>query len=164
IIDPNTTYIYDNVRIGQDTIIRPCTVIENNVTIGTQCVIGPFARIRPGTKIGNRVEIGNFAEVSRSVMGERCFMKHFSFLGDARVGRDVNIGAGVVTANYDGKHKNQTRVGARAFVGSDSILVAPVEIGPDAMTAAGCVVIRGTKVPSGSVIMGVPGRIRKKKE
>jgi len=163
IIDPNTTYIDDTVRVGPDTIIRPCTVIESNVTIGTQCVIGPFARIRPGTKIGNRVEIGNFAEVSRSVMGDQCFMKHFSFLGDARLGRGVNIGAGVVTANYDGKNKNRTRVGARAFVGSDSILVAPVEIGAGAMTGAGCVVTRGTKVPSGRVIVGVPGRIREKK-
>ncbi|HQO57235.1 MAG TPA: NTP transferase domain-containing protein [Candidatus Omnitrophota bacterium] len=164
IVDPATTYIDGKARIGQDTIIHPCTVIETNVTIGEQCVIGPFARIRPGTRIGNRVQIGNFAEVSRSVMGEHCFMKHFSFLGDARLGANVNIGAGVVTANYDGKNKNQTRVGARAFVGSDSILVAPVEIGPDAMTGAGCVVTRGTKVPPGNVIVGVPGRIRKKKE
>ena len=164
IIDPATTYIHDSVRIGQDTIIRPCTVIEDNVTIGSQCVIGPFARIRPGTKLGNRVEIGNFAEVSRTVMGDQCFMKHFSFLGDARIGREVNVGAGVVTANYDGKNKNRTRVGDRAFVGSDSILVAPVEIGTGAMTGAGCVVTRGTKVPAGSVVVGVPGRIRRKKK
>ena len=164
IVDPHTTYIHDNARIGQDTVIRPCTVIEENVVIGSQCVIGPFARIRPGTKIANRVEIGNFAEVSRSVMGDQCFMKHFSFLGDARIGCNVNIGAGVVTANYDGKNKSQTRIGDRAFVGSDSILVAPVEIGAGAMTGAGCVVTRGTKVPSGTVVVGVPGRIRKQKE
>ena len=90
-------------------------------------------------------------------------MKHFSFLGDAEVGSQVNIGAGVVTANYDGKNKNKTRILDRAFVGSDSILVAPVKIGKRAVTGAGCVVTKGKKVPDGGVIVGVPGKILDKK-
>jgi len=163
IIDPSTTHIDSDVRIGQDTVIRPFTVIENGVRIGKNCIIGPFTRLRPGTRIGNKVEVGNFAEVSRSRLGDLSRMKHFSFLGDAEVGKDVNIGAGVVTANYDGKNKNKTSILDQAFVGSDSILVAPVRIGKQAMTGAGCVVTQGKKVPDRRVIVGVPGRILDKK-
>jgi bifunctional UDP-N-acetylglucosamine pyrophosphorylase / glucosamine-1-phosphate N-acetyltransferase len=164
IVDPQTTFIDKDVKIGQDTVIRPFTVIENNVRIGKNCVVGPFARLRPGTRIGNEVQIGNFAEVSRSKMGNRSLMKHFSFLGDAEVGQQVNIGAGVVTANYDGKNKNKTTILDNAFIGSDSILVAPVKIGKRAMTGAGCVVTRGQRVPDGGVIVGVPGKILEKKK
>ena len=164
IIDPQTTYIDRDVKIGQDTVIRPFTVIENNVRIGKNCVIGPFARLRPGTRISDEVQIGNFAEVSRSKIGTRSLMKHFSFLGDADVGAQVNIGAGVVTANYDGKNKNKTTILDNAFVGSDSILVAPVKIGKKAVTGAGCVVTKGTKVPDRGVVVGVPGKILDKKK
>jgi bifunctional UDP-N-acetylglucosamine pyrophosphorylase/glucosamine-1-phosphate N-acetyltransferase len=160
--DPRTTYIHAGARIGRDTVIRPFTVIEENVRVGQECRIGPFARLRPGARVGDSVEIGNFAEVSRSALGRHCMMKHFSFLGDARVGAGANIGAGVVTANYDGKNKNRTVVGPGAFIGSDSILVAPVTIGAKAMTGAGCVVTRGKRVPAGSVVVGVPGRIIRK--
>ena len=159
VVDPMTTFIYDNVRIGRDTVIRPFTVIEENVRIGTNCRIGPFAHLRPSTKIGHNTEIGNFAEVSRSSVGNNCFMKHFSFLGDARVGNMVNIGAGVVTANFDGKNKNETLIADNAFIGSDSILVAPVKIGKAAITGAGSVVTKGKKIPAGGVAVGVPARI-----
>ena len=125
-------------------------------------MIGPFARLRPGTKIGNKVEVGNFTEVSRSKIGDNCFMKHFSFIGDAKVGADVNIGAGVVTANFDGTNKNTTHIADKAFIGSDSILVAPVKVGKKAITGAGCVVTRGKVVPAGAVIVGVPGKILSK--
>ncbi len=163
VIDPATTYIDADVRIGKDTIIRPFTVIEENVQVGSHCVIGPFARLRPGTKIGNHVEVGNFTEVSRTQMGDKTLMKHFSFLGDAQVGSGVNIGAGVVTANYDGQKKSKTQISNQAFIGSDSILVAPVKIGKKAKTGAGCVVTRGKTVPDGSVIVGIPGRVLDKK-
>ena len=163
IIDPQTTSIDANVRIGQDTVIRPFTVIENNVRIGKNCSIGPFTHLRPGTRIGNGVEVGNFAEVSRTRLGNNSRMKHFSFLGDAEVGSNVNIGAGVVTANYDGKNKNKTQILDQAFIGSDSILVAPVRIGKKAMTGAGCVVTKGKRVPDGRIIVGVPGKILDKK-
>lgn len=159
IVDPKTTYIDADVEIGQDTTIRPFVVIENNVKIGKNCSVGPFTRLRPGTRLKDHVEIGNFAEVSRSELGEHSLMKHFSFLGDARVGSRVNIGAGVVTANYDGKNKNVTQIADEAFIGSDSILVAPVKIGRKAVTGAGSVVKKGTVVPPGKVAVGVPARV-----
>lgn len=159
IIDPNTTYIDEGVKIGRDTVIRPFTVIEHNVSIGQSCCLGPFCRIRAETKIGDNVEIGNFTEVSRSRMGEGCFMKHFSFLGDAIVGNRVNIGAGVVTANFDGKRKNITKILDDAFIGSDSILIAPLKVGRGAVTGAGCVVPKKLEIPDKSLVMGVPAKL-----
>jgi len=162
IVDPKTTHVYCDVKIGPDTVVRPFTVIENNVVIGKNCVIGPFAHLRPGTRLGDNVEIGNFAEVSRSKLGTGCLQKHFSFVGDAEVGCGTNIGAGTVTANYDGKNKNKTRIGKKVFIGSDSILVAPVVIGDGAMTGAGCVVKKNTVVPQKGVVVGVPARLIRK--
>jgi len=164
IIDPQTTFIGMNVRIGRDTLINPFTVIEDNVCIGSNCTIGPFARLRTGTKLKDNVTIGNFTEVSRTEIGEHSIMKHFGFLGDAKVGKSVNVGAGVVTANYDGKNKNKTHILDKAFIGSDSILVAPVKIGRKALTGAGCVVTKGTNVGDNAVVVGVPGRIKNNKK
>ena len=159
IIDPQTTYINAKVKIGRDTVIRPFTFIEENVKIGSHCMIGPFARIRTGVKLGNKVTIGNFVEISRSQIGNETIMKHFGFLGDAVVGSHVNIGAGAVTANYDGVNKNKTRINDQAFIGSDSILVAPVKVGKKAVTGAGCVVTKGKIIPDGKVVVGVPAKI-----
>ena len=163
IVDPLTTFIEADVSIGRDTVIHPMTVIHSDVRIGKNCSIGPMARIRPGTRISNGVEIGNFAEVSRSSIGRGVMQKHFSFLGDAKVGQGVNIGAGVVTANYDGVNKNKTFIGNKAFIGSDAILVAPNKIGAGAMVGAGSVVARGKNVPAGMVAVGVPARVIKKR-
>lgn len=164
IVDPDTTVIDAGVKIGMDTVIKPFTVIEGDAHIGKKCVIGPFAHLRPQTRIADQTEIGNFTEISRSRVGSECFMKHFSFIGDAVVGDNVNIGAGVVTANFDGKNKHRTTIGNGAFVGSDSILVAPVKIGKNALTGAGCVVAKTKTVPDGQVMVGVPGRIIGKKK
>lgn len=161
IVDPNTTFVQSDVKIGQDTLIRPFTVIEANVRIGQKCVIGPFARLREGTRIGNSVEIGNFAEVSRTKIGDQTLMKHFGFLGDTTLGKRVNIGAGTVTANFDGVNKNSTRIDDGAFIGSDSILVAPVKIGKRSVVGAGSVVVR-RNVPDDSKAIGVPARVMKK--
>ena len=160
IADPATTYIDADVKIGKDTCIRPFTIIEKDVRIGDRCVIGPFARLRPGVRLGNGVEIGNFAEVSRTKIGNKTLMKHFSFLGDALVGSDVNIGAGTITANFDGVRKNQTKIGNGAFIGSDSILIAPVKIGNKAVVGAGSVVTKGKVVPDGGIAVGVPAQIK----
>ncbi len=160
IVDPKTTYIDNDVKIGRDTVIRPFTFIEKNVRIGSCCVIGPFSRLRPGVKIGNKVEIGNFTEVSRSQIGNSTFMKHFSYLGDSVVGEGVNIGAGTVTANYDGKNKNITKIESKAFIGCDSILIAPVKVGRNAVVGAGSVVTKGTKIPAKGVVFGVPAKIK----
>jgi bifunctional UDP-N-acetylglucosamine pyrophosphorylase/glucosamine-1-phosphate N-acetyltransferase len=138
------------------------TVIQTDVRIGKNCSIGPMARLRSGTRISDGVEIGNFTEVSMTLIGRGGFQKHFSFLGDAVLGEGVNIGAGVVTANYDGVKKNKTFIGAKAFIGSDAILVAPNKIGAGAIVGAGSVVAKGTDIPAGTVAVGVPARVIKK--
>lgn len=162
IVDPGTTYIEEDVTIGRDTVIYPCTYIHTGVRIGRDCSVGPFARLRSGTKLGHHVTIGNFSEVSRSVLADNVTMKHFGFLGDALVGAGANIGAGAVTANYDGKNKNRTKIGRKAFIGCDAILVAPVEVGDGAVAGAGSVVTPGRSIPAGMVGVGVPARIIKK--
>ena len=162
VIDPLTTFIEAGVKIGRDTVIHPMTVIHSDVRIGRNCSIGPMAHVRPGTRISDGVEIGNFAEVSRTSMGHGVFQKHFSFLGDAVVGRNVNIGAGVVTANFDGVNKNQTFIGQKAFIGSGAILVAPNKIGAGSLIGAGSVVARGKNIPAGMVAVGVPARVIKR--
>ncbi len=162
IIDPYTTYIDADVQIGKDTCIRPFTLIEKDVRIGHRCVIGPFARLRPNVRIGNDVEIGNFIEVSRTRVGNKTRIKHFSFLGDATVGSAVNIGAGTVTANFDGKNKNLTKIADGAFIGSDAILIAPVVIGKRAVVGAGSVVTKGTVIPDEGMAVGVPAKIKRR--
>ena len=162
LVDPATIYIEDGAHIGQDTVIYPCTYIHAGVRIGKNCSIGPFARLRPGTKLGDAVAVGNFAEISRSVLGDGVMMKHFSFLGDAVVGACANIGAGAVTANYDGHNKNKTRIGRRAFIGCDAVLVAPTEVGDGGVAGAGCVVTPSRKIPRGMVGVGVPVSIIQK--
>ena len=116
-IDPETAYIDGKVKIAKDTVIHPSVVIQGEVIIGRNCRIGPFARIRGKTEIDRNCVIGNFVEVVRSKIGENTKVKHHVYLGDAYVGNDVNIGAGAITANYDGKRKNRTTIKNRAFIG-----------------------------------------------
>ena len=162
IIDPATTYISFGAKIGVDTAIYPFTVIEKDVKIGKHCSVGPLCRLRPGTRLFDNVSVGNFIEISRSILRSGARAKHFGFLGDARIGERANIGAGTVTANYDGKNKNVTRIGKGAFIGSDSVLVAPVTIGANARSGAGSVVTRGTRIPAKATFVGVPARLLKK--
>jgi len=159
--DPATTVIYPNVEIGRDSIIYPNTLIEQDVVVGRRCHIGPFARIRPDVKIDDEVEVGNFVELVRTRIGARSKVKHHTYLGDAVVGKYVNIGAGTITANYDGKHKNRTIIEDRAFIGVGSILIAPVKIGKRAVVGAGAVVPKNRNVPEGITVVGVPARILK---
>ncbi len=159
IVNPQMTFIYPDVIIGQDTVIYPFCVIESGCYIGKKCTIGPFCHLRPATRVEDEVTLGNFVEVSRSQIGKGTLVKHFSFLGDAQIGKKVNIGAGVVTANFDGKNKNATKIEDEAFIGSDTILVAPIKVGKKAITGAGCVVTKGKNVPDGKVVLGVPARI-----
>jgi bifunctional UDP-N-acetylglucosamine pyrophosphorylase/glucosamine-1-phosphate N-acetyltransferase len=162
IVDPKTTYIDANVKIGKDTVINPFTVIESDVRIGELCTIGPFARLRSQTSIGNKVEVGNFTEISRSKVGNKSVMKHFSYLGDASVGSDVNIGAGVVTANFDGKNKNLSKISDGAFIGSNAVLIAPAKVGKNAVVGAGSVVVKSKTIPDNGVAVGVPAKITSK--
>jgi bifunctional UDP-N-acetylglucosamine pyrophosphorylase/glucosamine-1-phosphate N-acetyltransferase len=164
ILDPQSTFIDETVVIGQDTIIHPFTMIEGEVSIGRNCVIGPFAHIRTKSTLRDGVEIGNFVEVKASQVGEYTKAKHLSYLGDAVVGQNVNIGAGTITANYDGKKKHVTHIEDGAFIGSGTIMVAPVCIGKEAVTGAGSVVTRGKDVPQGATVVGVPARKFKKNQ
>ncbi len=163
IVDPDSTFVGFGTKIGQDTTIYPFTVIESNVKIGKHCFIGPFAHLREGTQIKDGVVLGNFAEVVRSKIGTETLAKHFCYLGDSRIGDKVNIGAGTVTANFDGKKKNITIIKDRALIGSDTVLVAPVKIGKRATTGAGTVVVKNKNVSDGTTVVGVPARILKTK-
>jgi len=156
--------------LGSGVVIKDCCVIEDS-RIADKATVGPFARLRPGTVLGADSRIGNFVEVKKSVIGEGSKANHLAYLGDATIGRDVNIGAGVITCNYDGYQKHPTIIEDGVFVGSDAQLVAPVRIGRDALVAAGTTVTRD--VPAEALVIsrvpqeireGVAGRRKKMKQ
>ncbi len=196
IIDPASTYIDLDVKIGRDTIILPNTFLQGQTSIGENCLIGPgtriinssvgnsceiefsviessiiedesdvgpFSHLRKGAHLGQGVHVGNFGEIKDSYLGAGSKVGHFSYIGNARIGKDVNIGAGTVTCNYDGKEKHQTVIKDGVFIGSASMLVAPLEIGENSSTGAGSVVTKN--VPADTIVVGIPARqISKKKK
>lgn len=180
VIWPNT-YIQGETSIGQGCSIGPNTHIRES-KIGNRCKVfmsvmegallendvdmGPFARLRKGARLCDHVHMGNFGEVKDSTLGPGVKMGHFSYIGNAQIGPDVNIGAGTITCNYDGEKKHPTEIGEGVFLGSDTMLVAPVKLGEFARTGAGAVVTRD--IPADSLAVGVPARVirtleRKKK-
>jgi bifunctional UDP-N-acetylglucosamine pyrophosphorylase/glucosamine-1-phosphate N-acetyltransferase len=165
------SHLLGETQIGMDVVIGPDTVLEDtsvndgavvisshaeSAVIGERATIGPFSHLRPGSVIGPDAHIGNYAEIKDSVIGSGAKIGHFSYVGDTTVGAGANIGAGTVTCNYDGDVKHQTLIGENAFIGSGTMLVAPVSIGPGASTGAGSVVIHD--VPPGERVAGVPAR------
>jgi len=158
IMDVNTICIAPSTVIGEGTSIYPFTFIEGGVKIGRNCTIGPFCHLRVGTVLEDWVVVGNFTETKSTKIGRESWMCHFSYLGDATVGKKVNIGAGTVVANFDGKKKSRTAIGDDAFIGSSATLIAPVTIGKDAVVGAGAVVTHGHNVPDKGVVVGVPAR------
>jgi len=162
IIDPDNTYIEHGVEIGRDTVIYPYTFIENNAKIGANCSIGPFARLRPWAVIEDNVGIGNFVEIVRSSVGQGTKIRHQCYIGDTVIGKNVNIGAGTIIANYDGKEKHKTVIEDNAFIGTGTILIAPVKVGKGAVTGAGSVVTRNKNVPAGKTVVGIPARVLNK--
>jgi bifunctional UDP-N-acetylglucosamine pyrophosphorylase/glucosamine-1-phosphate N-acetyltransferase len=148
-IGPNC-YIKDSV-IGNGVTLKASTVIEDS-RVGDLCKLGPFARIRGGTEIEGNAELGNFVEANRSKIGTESKAKHLTYLGDSNLGRKVNIGAGTITCNYDGKNKHKTKLEDGAFIGSNTSLVAPVRVGKEAYTGAGSVITKN--VPPGSLAIG----------
>jgi bifunctional UDP-N-acetylglucosamine pyrophosphorylase/glucosamine-1-phosphate N-acetyltransferase len=158
IIDPSKTYIEADVNIGTDTVIFPFTVIRSGVKIGANCEVGPFSHLRTGTVLKDHAEVGNFTETKKTKIGEHSKAKHLSYLGDTIIGNNVNIGAGTITANYDGKSKHQTVIEDGASTGSGTVLVAPVKLGKDSVTGAGAVVTKGNDVPQGVTVAGVPAK------
>ena len=167
------THLLGRTAIGEECRIGPGTVVRDS-TIGDRCKLlqsnieesvledgvymGPFSHMRPGTYLCEGVHIGNYAEVKASRLGAGAKMGHFSYIGDAEVGAGVNIGAGTITANYDGTKKHRTTIGDGAFIGVDTMIVAPRDIGAGAKTGAGAVVTKD--VPPGKLAVGVPARIR----
>ena len=135
--DINTTYIYDDVEIGIDTVIHPNTIIKSGVVIGEDCEIGPNAYIREGCKLANKVKVGNFVEIKKAIIGEGTKVPHLSYMGDCEIGKKCNIGCGTITCNYDGLHKSKTIIGNHSFIGSNTNLVAPVTLGDETFVAAG---------------------------
>jgi bifunctional UDP-N-acetylglucosamine pyrophosphorylase/glucosamine-1-phosphate N-acetyltransferase len=174
VILPNTL-ILGNTVIGAGCEVGPGTVLNNSV-IGDECKIilsvvedaimessadiGPFSHLRPGAYLEADVHIGNYVEVKESRFASGATMGHFGYIGDASIGAGVNVGAGTVTCNYDGNNKHRTTVGEGAFIGCDTMLVAPVTVGPGAVTGAGAVVTKD--VPSAGLVVGVPARILEK--
>jgi bifunctional UDP-N-acetylglucosamine pyrophosphorylase/glucosamine-1-phosphate N-acetyltransferase len=163
IIDPDSAFISFGTKIGLDTTIYPFTVIERNVKIGKRCRIGPFIRLRENTQLEDDVVLGNFLEVNRSKISSRSRAKHFGYLADSQIGHRVNIGAGTVIANFDGENKNATVIKDGAFIGCDTVLIAPIKIGKNAKTGAGSIVVKNRNVPDNTTVVGVPARILNKK-
>ena len=167
------THLIGATKIGSDCHIGPNAILRD-MLIGDRCkiggsilegsslgdgvTVGPYCHVRPGSTIERDVHLGNYAEVKASRIGERTAVGHFSYIGDADVGADVNVGAGSITANYDGENKHGTVIGDGVHLGSDTVMVAPVTLGPGSRTAAGAVVV--DDVPAGATVMGVPARIR----
>ncbi len=138
-------------ELGEDVEVLPYSVLDG-AAVGAGSSVGPFARLRPATVLGREAKVGNFVEVKKSTLGDGTKASHLAYIGDATVGDEANIGAGVVTCNYDGVRKHETVIGDGAFVGSDTMLVAPVTIGAGALTAAGSVITK--KVPDDSIGIG----------
>jgi bifunctional UDP-N-acetylglucosamine pyrophosphorylase/glucosamine-1-phosphate N-acetyltransferase len=173
---PNT-YIHGNTEIGKWNVIGPNTIIRDS-RIGDRCKvlasviegaiveddvdIGPFARLRKGAHLKSHVHMGNFGEVKDSTLGEGVKMGHFSYIGNATIGANTNIGAGTITANFDGEKKNPTEIGEDVFIGSDTMLIAPLKLGDGARTGAGAVVTKD--VPEDTLVVGMPARAIRKLE
>jgi bifunctional UDP-N-acetylglucosamine pyrophosphorylase/glucosamine-1-phosphate N-acetyltransferase len=164
------TTIGDECEIGPNSIIRDSTIgnrcrvtasVVEEAVMEDDCDIGPFGHLRPRAHMCAGAHMGNFGEIKNATLGPGAKMGHFSYLGDTRVGAEANIGAGTITCNYDGERKHPTTIGAKAFIGSGTMLVAPVSIGDGAKTGAGSVVTHD--VPPGTVVYGVPARPAPKK-
>jgi len=176
VIMPNT-YLHGKTEIGEGNVIGPNSIVYDS-KIGNHCKVlssvmegavledyvdmGPFARLRKGAHLGSHVHMGNFGEVKDSHLADGVKMGHFSYIGNAQIGANTNIGAGTITCNYDGEKKHATEIGEDVFIGSDTMLVAPLKIGAGARTGAGAVVTKN--VPEDTLVVGMPARAIKKLE
>ena len=159
---PETVFLSQDTKFGKNVIINPYVVIGKkpkigsnveilpfthieNATLESNVKVGPFSRIRPGSFLSKGSKIGNFVEVKKSKLGQNSKVNHLSYIGDALIGKDVNIGAGTITCNYDGKKKNTTKILDGAFIGSNTALIAPIKIGKKALVGAGSTLTKNVK-------------------
>lgn len=176
--DPETVYFAHDTVIGRDTVIEPNVVFGPGVTVESGAlirafshlegchvsrgaVVGPYARLRPGAELQEDTKVGNFVEIKSAVIAAGAKVNHLSYIGDATVGEKANIGAGTITCNYDGVFKHKTTIGAGSFIGSNTMLVAPVSVGKGAMTASGSVITED--VPDGALGLGRTRQVNKLK-
>ncbi|MCE8471626.1 bifunctional UDP-N-acetylglucosamine diphosphorylase/glucosamine-1-phosphate N-acetyltransferase GlmU, partial [Rhodovulum sulfidophilum] len=169
LVAPETVFFAFDTVIGRDAVIEPNVIFGPDVTVESGArirafshlegchvsrgaVVGPFARLRPGAELAEDVRVGNFVEIKNAQLAEGAKVNHLTYIGDATIGEQANIGAGTVTCNYDGVFKHRTEIGAHAFIGSDTMLVAPVRIGAHAMTASGSVIT--SDVPEDALALG----------
>ncbi len=173
---PETVFFAHDTVLGRDVVVEPNVIFGPGVTVetgarirafshlegchvGHGAIVGPFARLRPGAELSNDVRVGNFVEIKSAALGDGAKVNHLSYIGDAGVGAGANIGAGTVTCNYNGVEKHRTEIGERAFIGSDTMLVAPVRVGAGAITASGSVITRD--VPDGALALGRAPQVTK---
>ncbi len=164
-IGPETIFFSKDTKIGNNVTIEPYVVIGSKVKIGNNVIIksfshlesckienkveiGPYARIRPNTLLKEGSKVGNFVEIKKSTLGNKSKVNHLSYVGDAQIGKSVNIGAGTITCNYDGVNKNKTKIKDKVFIGSNSSLVAPITINKDSIVGAGSVITKNVKKKS----------------
>lgn len=171
LIAPDTVFFSTDTLLGRDTIVEPNVIFGPDVTIetgatirafshleschvGSGAIVGPFTRLRPGAEIANGAHIGNFVEIKNAQIGEGTKVNHLSYIGDATLGRGTNIGAGTITCNYDGVNKHRTEIGARTSIGSNTMLIAPVKVGDEVMTASATVISKD--IPDGALAISRP--------
>jgi len=176
-IAPETVFFSNDTKIGKKVVIEPYVVISKNVKIGNNVTIssfshlegvnidnnvsiGPYARIRPGVVIKSGSKIGNFVEVKKSIIGKNSKVNHLSYIGDTSVGKNVNIGAGTITCNYDGVKKNKTKIKDKVFIGSNSSLVAPVTINESSIIGAGSVITKSVRKKSLALTRSIQTEIK----
>ena len=176
-IGPETIFFSSDTQIGKNVTIEPYVVIGSKVKIGNDVLIksfshlescqvenkveiGPYARIRPNTILKEGSKVGNFVEVKKSVIGKKSKVNHLTYIGDSKIGKSVNVGAGTITCNYDGKKKYVTNIKDKAFIGSNSSLVAPITIGEESIVGAGSVITRNVKKKSLAITRGEQKEIK----
>ena len=164
-IGPETIFFSKDTKIGNNVTIEPYVVIGSKVKIGNNVIIksfshlesckieskveiGPYARIRPNTILKSGSKVGNFVEIKKSTLGKKSKVNHLSYVGDAQIGKSVNIGAGTITCNYDGVNKNKTKIKDKVFIGSNSSLVAPITLNEDSIVGAGSVITKNVRKKS----------------
>ena len=176
-IGPETIFFSSDTQIGKNVTIEPYVVIGSKVKIGNDVLIksfshlescqvenkveiGPYARIRPNTILKEGSKVGNFVEVKKSVIGKKSKVNHLTYIGDSKIGKSVNVGAGTITCNYDGKKKYVTNIKDKVFIGSNSSLVAPITIGEESTVGAGSVITRNVKKKSLALTRGEQKEIK----